>query len=124
MLNRAQQPDPRGDDRERITRARQAAEALFASKLPMSGPSVPDTPSADQSARKPRILRVISPIAPVLRHEQPETPIATEPRTSRTIPREDFARIRTWLKYGMTARQAAQIYGVPVGEVERALRDA
>ena len=39
MFGRKQQAHPRGDDRERITQARQAAEALFAK--PQSGtPSV------------------------------------------------------------------------------------
>ena len=40
------------------------------------------------------------------------------------IPRSQFARVRTWVKYGMTASQAAEVYGVAVGEVERILRKA
>jgi hypothetical protein len=66
LLRRQQQPDPRGDDRERITRARKAAEALFTSKPPVSGPSVPETASADLPQRKPRVLRIIArpPIRP------------------------------------------------------------
>ncbi|HEY2530338.1 MAG TPA: hypothetical protein VGJ20_20770 [Xanthobacteraceae bacterium] len=40
------------------------------------------------------------------------------------IPVAHFARIRTWVKYGMTLPQVAQIYGVPTSEIERVLRKA
>jgi hypothetical protein len=33
-------------------------------------------------------------------------------------------RIRTWVRYGMTARQVAEVYGVAVGEIERIVRKA
>jgi Resolvase, N terminal domain len=56
----------RGDDRDRITRARQAAEALFAPKRPVTEQSVFDSsPAAD--SRKPRILAT-SPQAPAPRN--------------------------------------------------------
>jgi 2-methylisocitrate lyase-like PEP mutase family enzyme len=48
---------PGGDDREQITRARQAAEALFRSKPPVSGPSVPASAPADQSVARLRAYR-------------------------------------------------------------------
>ena len=38
------------------------------------------------------------------------------------IPRSQFARIRTWVKYGMTAAQVAQVYGVAVADIEHILR--
>jgi hypothetical protein len=38
------------------------------------------------------------------------------------IPASQLARIRTWVKYGMTAAQVAEVYGVPASEIERALR--
>ena len=61
MLSQWQQPYPRGDDRERTTRARQAAEALFTPKRQITEQSVSDSlPSADQSARKPRVLAISS----------------------------------------------------------------
>ena len=123
MLSRQQQPHPRGDDRERITRARQAAEALFTAKPPVSEPSVPDSALSDQSARKPRVLRIVSPVAPV-RHEQLETPVSHEPQTPRQIPRSQFARIRTLVKYGMMGSQIAEVYGVPIAEIARVLRKA
>jgi hypothetical protein len=118
-----QQPRPGGDDREQITGARQAAEALFRSKPPVSGPSVPASAPADQSARKPRVLQIISPAVPV-RHEERETPAAREPQTMRKIPRSQFVRIRTLVKYGMTVAQVAEVYGVDAGEIARILRQA
>ncbi|MGH7113896.1 MAG: hypothetical protein ACREE9_05325 [Stellaceae bacterium] len=116
MLSRQHQPYPRGDDRERITRARQAAEALFKAK-PISGLSVADTAPPDQLARKPRVLRITSPAVP-----EPETPVAPElPRTS-PVPALQVARIRAWVKYGMTLSQVAEVYGAGVDEIKRILR--
>jgi hypothetical protein len=123
LLRRQQQPRPGSDDREQITRARQAAEALFRSKPPVSGPAVPASAPADQSARKPRVLQIISPAVPV-RHEERETAAAPEPQTMRKIPRSQFGRIRTLVKYGMTVAQVAKVYGVDAGEIARILRRA
>ena len=120
MLSRQQHPHPRGDDRERITRARQAAQALFTSQPPVSGPSVPDTAPA-QSARKPRALAISPPAA---RREEPKTPIRCEPQPTPELPPSQFARIRTLVKYGMTVAQVADVYGAAVGEIERILRNA
>lgn len=67
------------------------------------------------------MLRIISPAAPVGDDER-ETPLDPEPpKTTRAIPPAQFARIRTWMKYGMTTAQVAQVYGVPVGAIERIL---
>jgi hypothetical protein len=71
LLSRQQQIKSRGDDREQITRARQAAEALFTSKPPpVSTRAAPEslTPT-DRSTRKPRVLPIVSPGAPVRREE-------------------------------------------------------
>jgi hypothetical protein len=113
LLSRRQHPHPHGDDGEQITRARQAAEALFRSKQPVSGPSAPAPAPADQSARKPRVLQIISPAVPV-GHEERETPTAPEPRK---IPRSQFVHIGTLVKYGMTVAQVAKVYGVDAGEI-------
>ncbi len=123
MLTR--QPYPRGDDRERITRARQAAEALFTSKPPITARSTPETPTPDdqQSARKPRVLGIIPPAAPV-RDEVVEAPVSPEPPATREIPWSQFARIRTWVKYGMKVAQIAEVYGAAVGDIERIIRQA
>jgi hypothetical protein len=123
LLSRQQQIQPRGDDREQITRARQAAEALFRSKPPVSEPSVPASAPTDQSPRKPRVLQIISPAVPI-HHKAAGVPVATEPQTTREIRRSQFVRIRTLVKYGMTVAQVAKVYGVAAGEVARILRQA
>ena len=122
LLNhRQQQQPPHGDDRERITSARQAAEALFTPKRRPVEPSASDpAPSAERPARKPRVLAILSP-APV-RNEEVAAPVDPEPRTTRQIPRSHHARIRTWVKYGMTIPQVAEVYGVAVGVIEGILR--
>jgi hypothetical protein len=77
-------------------------------------------PSAEPSARKPRILSALPP-SPV-RGEQGETPVSSEERMTTEIPRSQFARIRAGVEYGMTAAQVAAVYGVAVGAIERILR--
>ncbi len=111
-----------GDDRQQITRAREAAEALFRPKRQVIEPSVPETPpAADSSARKPRVL-TIAPPAPV--HAEREAPVSPKRQMTPKIPRSQFGRVRTLVKYGMTARQIAEVYGVAVGEVARIIRKA
>jgi hypothetical protein len=121
LLSRQHQPQPRGDDREPITRARQTAEALFTSK-PSVGTAIAPPAVADQSARKPRVLRVIPPQAPA-RYDVPDAPAAPTPPPVE-IPPSQIARIRTWVKYGMKVAQVAQVYGVPVDDIERLLGKA
>jgi hypothetical protein len=119
LNHRQQHHPPRGGDRERITSARQAAEALFTPK-PVE-PSVSDSvPSEQQPARKPRALPILSP-SPV-RNEEVAAPVNPEPRTTREIPRSHHARIRTWVNYGLTVSQVAEVYGVAVGVIERILQ--
>jgi hypothetical protein len=122
LFSRQQQPPHRDDDRERITRARQAAETLFTAKPPVSGPSGPDTASADPPARKPRVLQIIPP--PAIRVEEVKAPASPEPQTMPTIPQSHFPRIRTWVKYGMTVSQVAKVYGADLDAIERILRKA
>jgi len=119
LLSTRQHQPQRGDDRERISKTRQAAEALFTSKSPVNGPSDPDSPTADQSARKPRVL-AIAPVASV-RREDTETPVIPEPQATHAIGQSEFARVRTLVKYGMTVAQVAEVYGAAVGEIERIL---
>jgi hypothetical protein len=123
LYNQSQQQHHfRGDDRQQITRARETAEALFRPKRKLIEPSVPETPpSADSSARKPRVLTIASP-APV--HAEREAPVSPKQQMTPEIPRSQFDRVRTWVKYGMTAPQVAEVYGVAVSEVERILRKA
>ncbi len=68
-------------------------------------------------------MLTIAPAAPV-RLEKIRAPVSPEPQTTREIPRSQFARIRTWMNYGMTVAQVADLYGAAVGEIERILREA
>jgi hypothetical protein len=108
----------RGDDRERLTRA---AEALFTpnDKSPSNQYGKGVAPTGG-SVRKPRVLP-ISPTAPV-RDEEVKGPTSPTQQMTPKIAREQFARIRALKRYGMTARQVAELYGVAVGEIERILR--
>jgi hypothetical protein len=113
--------DPRDHDRERITNARRAAEELFRPKPQAPRETVPNALSpGEQSARKPRIL-AISPTV-LSRGEAVETTVIRKPPPRPEIPASQFARIRTWVKYGMTAAEVAHVYEVAVEEIERILR--
>jgi hypothetical protein len=93
LLRSQLHPNPRGDDHERITRARQAAEALFASRPPVSKPSGPETASVDLPQRKPRVLRIIAPAA--IRLEDVKTSVSSPDLQAKpAIPRSHFPRIR------------------------------
>jgi hypothetical protein len=119
LFNRSQQQH---DNRERSTSARQAAEALFEPKRPIPKTLAVNSPApADPSAHKPRVLSISLPLVPL---EKAEPAIAPASRMTTAIPNSQVARIRTWLKYGMTIAQAAATYGVAVDEVERILRVA
>jgi hypothetical protein len=56
-----------------------------------------------------------------VRPEVVEALVSPEPPVMPVIPAAHFARVRTWVKYGMAVAQVAQVYGVSVGEVERIL---
>jgi hypothetical protein len=114
-----QQRSLRGADRERITSARKVAEALFT-----SGKQVIEHPDSvpPSEPRKPRILRALPP-APSSR-DQAAVLYSSEERTATEVPSSQFARIRAWVEYGMTAAQVAAVYGVAVGAIERILRQA
>jgi hypothetical protein len=138
LLSTQRQAPSRSDDRERITRARQTAEALFPQKPAVSKPSVSATPRTDQPARKPRVLPIISSsatdaeavVGPPLEKTQADAQqhlgkeIGAERQTTPAIPQAHFSRIRNWVKYGMTIAQVANIYQTHVGEIERILGKA
>ena len=115
--------DHRGNDPEGIASSRRAAEALFAPKRHHAEQSVRGvSPTAAGPVRRPRVLAVTSP-APVRAEERGE-PVSAKRQTTRRIPRSQFARIRTWVTYGMTAPEVAEIYGAAVAEIERILENA
>ena len=85
LLSRRPQPHPSGDDRERIMRARQAAEALFTPRPQVAEPLAADSlPPTDQPVRRPRVLGISS-SAPA-RLGELEAPVAPEPQTTPEIP--------------------------------------
>jgi hypothetical protein len=123
LLSRRRPLSPRDDERERITRARRAAEALFTTQRQVTQQLVSDPlPSVDQSARRPRVLRALSSASG--RPKEGKLPVEFEQRITPAIPRSQFARIRPWVRYGMTVAQVAGIYGVAVDVIERILRQA
>jgi hypothetical protein len=118
-----QQHHDRGGDRERTTSARQAAEDLFAPKRqPFKQIDQEAAPSAANPVRRPRVL-TIAPTVPSSPQEL-EVPIRPKKQVKPKIPRSQFARIRAWQQYGMTAGQVAEVYGVTISEIEGILRIA
>jgi hypothetical protein len=108
-------PDrPPRDDREQKARARQAAEALFAPKPP----PVIEKPSIDPPARQPRILKHAPPAA------RAPTDVVATPAEAAAIPPPHVARIRAWLKYGMTLAQVADSYRLPITEIKRLISES
>jgi hypothetical protein len=105
-----------------MTRARRSAEALFTTKRQVTKQSSvsESLPSVAQSPRKPRVLKALLP-APV-RHEEEKAPVESQERITPEIPTSQFARIRAWVKYGMSVAQVAGVYGVAVDVIERILQ--
>jgi hypothetical protein len=126
--NRARPGDPFPNDRERANKARQAAEALFAPKpRAVEAPVAPTRKAADNrvsvapristppvARSEPPVTRKSGAILPATRNSNKESP-------ARKIPVAHIARIRTWLRYGMKIAEVAQVYGVEIEEIERAL---
>ena len=107
-------------NRERRTSARQAAEALFTPNRQVNE-QLKAEGAAGEPARRPRVL----PILPNPVHDEEfERPRSPKPQMTPKIARAQFARIRTLVRYGMTARQVADVYGVALDEIERILRTA
>jgi hypothetical protein len=120
LFNQSPQHDDRGDSRGQSTSARQAAEALFAPKPKRVEAPVREAAPSSEAVRKPRVLTIASPA--LVARAEPASPTRAEPTKKPVIPAAHAARIRAWMKYGMTAAQVAEMYGVAAGEVERVLR--
>jgi hypothetical protein len=105
-------------------RARQAAEALFAPKRRDAEPAAPAIrPATAQPAPTPPR----PPQPPSVDREprrEPATASSGRATAKPEIPPVHLTRIRTWLKYGMTIGEVANVYGVEIGEIERILRKA
>lgn len=119
---------PSQSDQADVYSARKAAEALFAPKRPIADLPKPNgSGSAELDNRKPRILSVVReqpPAMPAVPRE-PSKPALVQHKTrrrSKRVPASQLTRLRSWVKYGMTAHQAADVYGVSVSEIERILQ--
>jgi hypothetical protein len=112
----------RGDDRARAVSVREAAEALFKPKPPALKPpeAHPDTMN-NPPFRQPRVLVISAPEPRRQEHTEPSRPAAAT--TQKRIADAEAARVRAWVKYGMTIPQVAQVYGVTLTEVQRVLRE-
>jgi len=102
--------------------ARQAAEALFRPKVPEPTRLAPTTAPAapDQRARQPRVLCAVEPARPNPEHIVVAAVAATTPAAP-SVPPSDVTQIKTWLKYGMTIAQVAQVYSLAIRDLERLL---
>jgi hypothetical protein len=106
--------NPLHHDKGQATTGRHAAaEALFA---PKEEPPSREPESA--VVHKPRILAA----QPPARSDAAGTGVSPSQKPRRAIPKSAVDRIRTWLRYGMTVRQAADACGVSVSELKDTLR--
>jgi hypothetical protein len=116
--------------REKIDRARQAAEALFrpaprnADKEPPAATEKGASATEPQQQRQPRVFSA-PPRRPVSAQTEnpPESVQRKMPSRRRTtaVPSSQIGRIRTLATYGMTHEQVAELYGVTVDEIDRVL---
>jgi hypothetical protein len=121
------------NSREKISRARQAAEDLFKRAQPnadaeSTGPAPNGhAPHEQEARRQPRIFTAPPRLPP---SPEVEPPVAAEPvrrrtvakQSTRTVPSSQIGRVRTLATYGMTPLQVAELYGVTVAEIDRILK--
>jgi hypothetical protein len=121
------------NSREKIDRARKAAEDLFkpahtSADPEPTGPGIDDSaPKEQQSRRQPRIFTVPPrlPLSPKPDHSVIAEPIrrrAATKRPGKAVPASQIGRVRALATYGMTPQQVAELYGVSVDEINRILK--
>ena len=123
------------NNRDKIDRARQAAEALFKpapdgndqERLQVTANArVAEQQPDQQPRRQPRIL-TIAPRLPAIAEAEAAPkpkPAPREPAAQRrrgAVPPSQIGRVRTLATYGMTTAQVAELYGVTLDEIERIL---
>ena len=119
------------NSREKISRARQAAEDLFKpaqqTKSREFEPVSAGSSAAPQTRRQPRVLAVAPRVLP---SAEVEAPTKTKPtrhkqvvrRHGGTIPPSQLGRVRALANYGMTRAQVAELYGVTIEEIDRIIK--
>jgi hypothetical protein len=119
------------NSREKISRARQAAEDLFKPVHQAMSPelaSISNSSSvAPQAPRQPRVLAVAPRVLPSAKVEVPAKPKPTRQkqalrRHGGTIPPSQLGRVRALASYGMTRAQVAELYGVTIEEIDRIIK--
>jgi len=123
------------NNREKVSRAREAAEELFrpthlAAPVHAPGPASNDGAPAEQQARRPPRIFAIPPRRLAAGPSQPQPVVAARPsrkpaaakRSRPSVPPSQFGRVRALGTYGMTALQVAELYGVTADEIERILK--
>jgi hypothetical protein len=130
LSNNWQTANPR-DSRGSINQAREAAEALFKprrSQLPIQTPTAAPNGAAASEQPVPRQPRIFTTTPDAIIDEDQREAAVTSKRKARrtshtheaqTIGRSDYGRIRALVQYGMTPEQVADVYGVPIGRIER-----
>ena len=68
------------------------------------------------------MLQIIA--GPAKSDEEVKAAVTPEPQPTPKIPRSDFPRIRSWVKYGMTVGQVAEHYGAEIDEIRRIIRNS
>jgi hypothetical protein len=121
------------NSREKVTRARQAAEDLFKRAQPNAVAEATGLapngggPQEPEPRRQPRIFTAPPRLQPSPKAEPPVAAQPTRQRTVakqsiRTVPPAQIGRVRTLATYGMTPLQVAELYGVTVAEIDRILK--
>ena len=106
-----------------MTAARQAADALFRPNIrPRTHANGTDdrTSRARPTSAAARVLRAVEAARPNLEHIVVAAVAATT-SAAPSIPPSDLTQIKTWLKYGMTIAQVAQVYSIAIRDLERLL---
>ena len=123
------QPTNAHDNRAQVTKAREAAEALFKpnkverTEAPTSA-SVAASPTEHPAPRVPRIIPMPSTMpvteGTVARSTDPRPKSRREViRRRAEVSASQHDRVRALAGYGMTVDEVAELYGVQVGVIER-----
>jgi hypothetical protein len=124
------QPTNAHDDRAQVTKAREAAEALFTPKKQADHTAAPTPDPVSRSLVEqpvPRIPRIIAIPATMPVSDETVAPPSGPRLTSRRevsrarieVPVAQHDRVRTLAQYGMTLAEVADLYRVHVEVIER-----
>jgi hypothetical protein len=116
-------PTQQADVHGRVSKAREAAEALFRPKSRAPIETSNGSASVElEPLRKPRIILVPpagtrrETVAPVTEPKKRRREI--EPRALK-ISKSEYGRVRALVSYGMTLDEVADLYGVPATRIEK-----